>query len=347
MEVVSSSVCQQHLLVRMPATGPGSATLWQADARPPHLATPWRPLGTHLAPTWRPPGAHLATPWHPPGTHLATPWRPPLGDPLAFRFGTTVHPQIHSSITMDTQAVRIAYGDIVVMCPCFGGWLYILLTVIQTADEDMASIRSQSGIFVLQGTLTQLPSPNDMETPCGDYRCGSKLSKHRRLVWYRAQVIIWTREMPSQRRSFGDIGDVMVVVPESTARAATLYVREEGDWVQRRQPLLTKRSSHVAHPGLPGRHLVPALGVLAWKSRSGARNVRDEFEKESVSVDNSSLLRAMYDDLLAQVSQRDSAEDPSVYSAFTPSTTSDNVDATLVSPSLLAEAARQYSAMSQ
>ena len=126
-----------------------------------------------------------------------------------------------------------------------------------------------------------------------------------------------------------------------------LYVHKEGDWVQRRQPLLTKRSSHVAHPGLPGRHLVPALGVLAWKSRSGARNVRDEFEKESVSVDNSSLLRAMYDDLLAQVSQRDSAEDPSVYSAFTLSTTLDNVDATLMSPSLLAEAARQYSAMPQ
>ena len=128
----------------------------------------------------------------------------------------------------------------------------------------MTVIRSRSKTFVVQGTLVQVTLQAKSPNPYNDYRCGSRVPKQRNMVWYRAQLGVWTMKMPSSRISFRRVGDLMFIVPEQRDGAATLYVREEFDWVQRGQRLLTKiLSSRVAHTGITSRHLVLGQVVLS------------------------------------------------------------------------------------
>ena len=110
------------------------------------------------------------------------------------------------------------------------------------------------------------------------------------------------------------MGDVMVILPrDASQEGATIYIRDKADWVEHGESLLAKGlAAHVAHPGIRDRRLVPASSVLAWKSSSASRKIRERCGKDGGTPDNASLLRAMFDDLLAQVMQRDWSEDPLV-----------------------------------
>ena len=169
-------------------------------------------------------------------------------------------------------------------------------------------------------------------------------------MWYRAQVIIWAMEMPRERRRFGEMGDVMVILPQDASQGgATIYIRDNADWLERRESLLAKGlAAHVAHPGIRERRLVPASGVLAWKSSSASRKIRERYGKDGDIPDNASLLQAMFDDLLAQVRQCASSEDPLVTHRFleVPSTPG-MLEDTRVSPELLERTTTGHSTTAQ
>ena len=214
------------------------------------------------------------------------------------------------------------------------------------AESDKVSLATEPHTTVLQGTYCQLPD----STFAPAYRTAAmpKLSSStnntRELVG--GQVIIWARRSPAtSNHDVGEIGDIWVAVPEDPSQQVTLWVKYSNTWDVATSSLVGQaQKATIGHPRVPQRRLACANGSLVWMSPSTARQHRSKMHACGIQADNSTLLRVLYEALVASLSTRSPAEDPSILAVFPSVSGPPRSDATINNIPKLAEALQRYGA---